>query len=82
MKGPVPIGFDLKSSAYKSIISFGTTEQYFIVSIPKKALNGFFKLISKIESLIALKLSTFSNTHAPGAAIFGLINLLKLYSKS
>ena len=48
----------------------------------KKAGNGVFNVKVKVLSFLALKLSTFCITQAPGAAKSLSINLEKEYSKS
>ena len=82
LNGPVPTGLFEKESPRFSTTSCGTTEQYFIVKISINEPNSLLSFISKIESLIALKLSTLFITQDPGDAIFSSIILLKLYSKS
>ena len=77
-KGPVPIGFCPNSSPKFSTTSLGTTEQYFILKIPRKGLNSFVSSIFRIESLTLYILSTFFRTHDPDDATLGSVNLFKL----
>ena len=69
INGPVPIG--ILSKILSSLNdSWGTTDEYFIVSLPKKLFDLFFNLIFKTVSLTALNSLTFLKIHDPGEAIF------------
>ena len=69
INGPVPIGI-LSKILSSSNDSYGTTDEYFIVSLPRKLFDLFFSLIFKTVSLTASNFLTFLNIHEPGEAIF------------
>ena len=81
IKGPVPIGilFNCLSSFHDSK---GRTEEYFIVSLPKKLFDLFFNEIFNTVSFIALNSLTFLKIHDPGDANCLFNILLKLFTKS